>query len=300
MTPAPGPPRPAAGGDSAAGCMIALGLVFLLAIAAVGGGVAWMLAREKARAKEAARAEAMRRAAEELAAAADAGAALGPSPFAWDAGAPSFPLAFDAGLLPGTPPAVVRVPIGTSPVRGPADALVTLVEFSDFQCPFCARVEPTIDKLVADYGADLRVVWKDEPLPFHTHAEPAAELAREARAQKGDTGFWRAHDALFADQRHLEDADLVALAGTLGLDGAKVATAIATHKHKAAIDADGALVAAVGASGTPTFFVNGRKVVGAQPYSEFKRVIDEELVKARALVGSGVPKANVYDAVTSQ
>ena len=92
---------------------------------------------------------------------------------------------------------VFKVPVGTSPVLGKPGALVTIIEFSDFQCPYCSKVEPTLKGLRAKYGDKIRTVWKNEPLPFHNRAEPAAELAMEARAQKGDAGFWAAHDKMF-------------------------------------------------------------------------------------------------------
>ena len=126
-------------------------------------------------------------------------------------------------------------------MRGKATAPVTIVEFADFQCPFCGRVEPTLSRSLAHYGDKVRLVWKHNPLPFHPRAEPAAELAIEARAQKGDKGFWAAHDLLFRkecqgapgatdksdlrrrrsgtwvdNQTKLADADLLGYAKTLG------------------------------------------------------------------------------------
>jgi protein-disulfide isomerase len=93
---------------------------------------------------------------------------------------------------------VWKVPVAEDdPVKGPADALVTIVEFSDFQCPFCSRVEPTITKVMEEYKDDVRVVWKDNTLPFHQRAKPAAYLARFAYEKGGNKGFWAAHDALF-------------------------------------------------------------------------------------------------------
>ncbi len=187
-----------------------------------------------------------------------------------------------------------RVPVGSSPARGPASALVTLVEFSDFQCPFCARVEPTLRTLSAEYGDKLRVVWKNAPLPFHKRAEPAAELALAARAQKGDAGFWQVHGLLF-EAPSLEDADLSAVAQRAGLDVAAAMRAVAKHEHLAAIEADSDLADDVAADGTPHFFVNGRRLVGAQPIERFRALIDAELVRAEALERSGTPRAAIYD-----
>ena len=189
--------------------------------------------------------------------------------------------------------AVHRVLVGDSPVRGSADAPVTIVMFSDFQCPFCKRIEPTIEKISETYGGKVRIVWKHEPLPFHPRAEPAAELALEARAQQGDKGFWNAHDKLFASQPKLEDADLLKIAGELGLDLGRVRTAIRDKKYKAAIDADVELADDVQATGTPHCFINGRRLVGAQPFEKFEKVIDEELKKYDAQQGR-VPARSYY------
>ena len=119
---------------------------------------------------------------------------------------------------------VFKVPVGSSPVQGnPQRAPITIVEFSDFQCPFCSRVEPTLKQVKEKYGDKVRLVWKNEPLPFHPRAEPAAEVAMEARAEKGDKGFWDVHDRLFASQPKLEDADLEKVATDAGLSLDKVA-----------------------------------------------------------------------------
>jgi protein-disulfide isomerase len=187
------------------------------------------------------------------------------------------------------------VPVGDSPVRGKSTALVTLVMFGDFECPFCGRVTPTLDRLAAHHGDKLRFVWKNSPLTFHKRAEPAAELALEARAQKGDAAFWEAHKLLLADPKALDDAGLEGVAATMKLDVAAVKRAIASHKHAAKIEADMDLSEDLGVTGTPTFFVNGRKLVGAQPASRFEAVIGEEMAKAEALVAKGTPAAKVYE-----
>jgi len=203
----------------------------------------------------------------------------------------------DDDVKPTGPAKAYYVPVGQSPQRGPADALVTLVVFSDFQCPYCKRVEPTLTALRIRYGDRLRIVWKDEPLPFHPRAVPAAMLAREARAQKGDSGFWAMHDELFERQPKLDDADLEAAAAKIGLNAKNAMAAIAAKKHKAGIDKDMELADDVQASGTPHFFVNGKRMVGAQPQDKFEKVIDEELQAAQAMVGKGTPKAKVYDTI---
>jgi len=191
-----------------------------------------------------------------------------------------------------------KVPVGTSPALGPSTALVTIVEFSDFQCPYCKKVEPTLQQVRAAYGNDVRIVFKHEPLPFHPRAEPAAEVALEALAEKGNAGFWAAHDALFASQPALDDPDLEKVATDLKLDLAKVRSAIATHKYKRALDDDADVADDFKASGTPHFFINGQRLVGAQPLAKFKQIIDDKLAKARALVAAGTKPESVYAEVT--
>jgi protein-disulfide isomerase len=192
---------------------------------------------------------------------------------------------------------IYKMPVGKSPVSGPANALVTIVVFSDFQCPFCKRAEPTLAELDHRYPGVIRFVWKDLPLSFHKRAEPAAQLAQEARAQKGEATFWAAHDRLFESQPNLEDADLERVAGALSLDVKKALAAVRTHKYKASIDADGALADDFEVQGTPHFFINGRRLVGAQPLEKFVAVVDEQLARAKALVAKGTPPAAVYDAL---
>jgi protein-disulfide isomerase len=190
---------------------------------------------------------------------------------------------------------VFKVPVAGSPVLGPNNALVTIVEFSDFQCPYCKRTEDTLKKIRETYGDKVRFVWKHEPLPFHPRAEPAAEVTLEARAQKGDKGFWAAHDALFDSQPKLEDADLEAAAQKIGLDVGKVKDAIKTHKYKKEIDADAELGDDLQASGTPHFFINGRRLVGAQPFEKFQKIIDDEVKHAQDVLAKGVKQDKLYD-----
>jgi protein-disulfide isomerase len=197
---------------------------------------------------------------------------------------------------PAADKTIFKVPVAGSPARGPSTALVTIVEFSDFQCPYCKRVEPTLERVRATYGDRVRIVWKDQPLSFHPRAMPAAHLAREALAQKGETGFWSVHDKLFDAQPKLDDADLEAVAKKAGLDVASAMAAVKAKKHQKAIDADVELADDMQAAGTPHFFVNGRRLTGAQPFEKFQRLIDEEMVRAEGLVRSGIARSAVYDA----
>ncbi|MDB4932993.1 MAG: Periplasmic thiol disulfide interchange protein DsbA, partial [Myxococcaceae bacterium] len=197
------------------------------------------------------------------------------------------------------PAQVLRVPVAGAPSRGPSTALVTAVVFSDFQCPFCARVNVTLDALRARYGNELRVVWRHQPLPFHPDARPAAEAAAEAFAQRGNAGFWRMHDLLFAHPRELDRAHLEGYARTVGLDLGRFRSALDQHTHEAAIARDAALAAGLEATGTPHFFINGVRLVGAQPEATFARQIDAALAAARARLAArpAVTRAGLYDAL---
>ncbi len=192
---------------------------------------------------------------------------------------------------------VYKVPIGKAPARGKATALVTIIEFADYQCPFCKRVEPTLEQVRAEYGDKVRILWRDDPLPFHQRSEPAAELAREALKEGGNAAFWKAHDALFASQPKLGDDDLVDVAQTLGLDLVKVHHAIEQHAYRAQIEADADVADDFQATGTPHFFINGRRLVGAQPLERFKSIIDEEIHRAETLLASHTAPGALYDAL---
>jgi protein-disulfide isomerase len=172
---------------------------------------------------------------------------------------------------------------------------VTIVEFQDFQCPFCKRVQPTIDEIFRRYPGRVRLVFKHRPLPFHERAEPAAVLTLEARAQRGDAGFWRATELLWDKSPALEHADLMDVARRVGLNLARVETALAGDAHRAALALDSELADDVGARGTPHFFVNGRRLVGAQPVEKFVALVDAELAKADTLVKRGVAKRALYE-----
>jgi protein-disulfide isomerase len=194
---------------------------------------------------------------------------------------------------PEDPHAVYRVPLEDSPVKGPADALVTVVVSSDFQCPFCRRLLPVMAQLEQQYAGKIRFAFKHNPLAFHALALPAALAAEEARAQGGDAKFWAMHDALF-EAPALDAAALEAAAAKVGLDLAAFRRALEEERHLARVKRDQALVVGLGATGTPTSFVNGRKLVGAQPYEAFRQVVEEELAAAGKLVAGGVPAREVY------
>jgi protein-disulfide isomerase len=192
---------------------------------------------------------------------------------------------------PAADSTVLKVPLEDSPAKGSADALVTLVEFSDYQCPFCSRAHNTVVQLQKDYGNKLRVVMKQNPLSFHPRARPAA-LAAMAAGEQGK--YWEYHDKLFANAKALEDADLERYAQEVGLDMARWKRDLQSPKFATVIDRDQALAGKLGATGTPAFFINGRLLSGAQPIDRFKALIDEELAKAETLVKGGVRPSEVY------
>ena len=195
---------------------------------------------------------------------------------------------------PGRPdPAVTyKVEIGDAHARGPDTALVTLVEWSDFQCPFCGRVQTTLDQLEKNYGKKLRIVYKHNPLPFHQQALPAA-LAAEAAGRQGK--FWPMHDLLFENQRELDEKAFVRFAKKLKLDVRQFKKDMSDLDIQRKVERQQAQGNTLGARGTPAFFVNGRFLSGAQPLESFSDLIDEELSKARRLVDSGVPAEQVYE-----
>lgn len=156
------------------------------------------------------------------------------------------------------------------PARGPADATLEIVEFSDFECPFCAGAWPVLDSLLMRHPGEVRVVYRHYPLPMHPDAEPAAMASIEAARQGA---FWKYHDLLFAHQDRLADADLVGYADSLGLDAEAFARALRDRAHQNEVAADVALGRTLGVVGTPTFFVNGYRLVGVPPLWVFEEAL---------------------------
>jgi len=160
------------------------------------------------------------------------------------------------------------------PARGLATAPIQLVEFSDFECPYCKQLEPVLTRLRDTYGDRLRLVWKDFPLPIHSQARGAAEAARCA----GDQGhFWEYHDLLFANQQALTADDLKRHARMLRLDLDQFTVCIERGLHRADVTVDLEEGTRQGIEATPTVFINGRPVIGAQPFDAYEKVIEEEL-----------------------
>jgi len=162
------------------------------------------------------------------------------------------------------------------PSRGPTNAPVTIVEFSDFQCPYCGREYPVIERLMKEYDGKLRLVFRHYPLDFH----PFAQKAAEAGACAQDQGkFWELHDKMFTNQGKLAVADLKGYAKLLGMDAPKFDKCLDSGEKKALVDDDLKAGSAAGVNGTPAFFINGIFVNGAQPYEHMKQAVDRELRK---------------------
>ena len=168
----------------------------------------------------------------------------------------------------------ISVDPGSSPVRGNSTAKVTIVTFSDFQCPFCQRGASIMDDVLKEYPNDVKLVFKNLPLPFHEKAKPAARAALAAGRQGK---FWEMHDLLFKNQASFSDEYFVKLAGDLKLDVDKFKADMNSPDTEKAIADDTAQAQKLGVNGTPGFFVNGVMISGAQPLPAFKAIIDRWL-----------------------
>ena len=158
--------------------------------------------------------------------------------------------------------------------KGSKNSPVTLIEYSDYECPYCARAEATIKDVLDEYGSKIYFVYKDFPLPFHNNAQKAAEASRCALEQNK---YWEYHDALFKNQQSLDTNSLKTYAKSLGLDEAKFSECLDSNKYTEKVKQDMEEGQSKGVTGTPTFFVNGNMLVGAQPFDAFKEIIDKEL-----------------------
>lgn len=179
---------------------------------------------------------------------------------------------------PEAPEAPIVLTQGNSYAKGPENAPVTIYQFSEFQCPFCVRVEPTIDQILATYGDKVRIVFKNLPLAFHKDAPLAAEAALAAGAQGK---FWEMHKVLFANHKNLKREALTEYAKQIGLNLEQFNADLDSHKFAEQVKKEMAEGNNVGIKGTPTFVINGKKFVGAQPFESFKKEIDEALAKVK-------------------
>lgn len=170
------------------------------------------------------------------------------------------------------PTAVVSV--DGSPMRGPKDARVHIIEFADYECPYCQQVHPLLTKLGQEFDGKVALVYKDMPLPMHAQSAKAAEAARCA----GDQGkFWELHDLLFENSKHLEMAQLKEYARTLKLDGDRFDKCLDSGAQTAAVQKDFAEAQHLGLTGTPSFFINGHFFSGAVKYASLREMVEQEL-----------------------
>ncbi|MBI5393346.1 DsbA family protein [Candidatus Woesearchaeota archaeon] len=174
---------------------------------------------------------------------------------------------------------VLQVSVDDDAIKGDKNAKVTIVEFSDYQCPFCGRFfRDTLPQVEEQYvkTGKVKMVFRDFPLSFHENAQKAGEAAECAGDQDK---YWEMHDKLFQNQQKLAVSDLKQYAVDLKLDTKAFNDCLDSSKYKAEMQKDMADGSSYGVSGTPAFFINGRKLVGAQPFSAFKSIIDAELAK---------------------
>lgn len=186
---------------------------------------------------------------------------------------------------------VERVSLVGAKIKGNDKALVTIVEFSDYACPYCSKAHATVEALVQEYQGRVRLAAFEYPLPIHATAALAAKWAFAA----GEQGkYWEARDVVFNNQKNLDDAGLAALARNLGLDLERLEKDRTSQAAADHVDAGLKMGKTLGVQGTPTFFVNGVRMAGAQPAESFRMTIEEELRRAEALVATGVRPENVY------
>lgn len=168
----------------------------------------------------------------------------------------------------------VKVDVGDAPALGPTEAPVTIVEFIDYQCPFCQKAHATVETLKRKYGDKVRLVFIQNPLEIH----PDAPLAAEAALAAGEQGkFLEMHNRLLENQDHLARGDLVEHARKLGLNVAKFQATLGSGRFKPRVEANLKLAETLGVTGTPHFFINGRSIIGAKPIEQFEKIIAEEL-----------------------
>lgn len=177
------------------------------------------------------------------------------------------------------PPRLEVRALPNDPTRGPDDAPVTIIEFSDFQCPFCKQAIPTLQRIQATFGDQVRQVYRHSPLPNHPAAFAAAAAAECAHEQGR---FWPYHDLLFSNYQALDTHRLKEYARTLGLDAAKFDACVDSGKLNHAVSEDLDDAQRYGVTSTPTFFVNGRIVMGAVSYETLEQIVREELERAQS------------------
>ena len=185
----------------------------------------------------------------------------------------------EAAQPPAAPTEPVEVSIDDDPIKGDVDAPVTIIEFSEYECPYCKKyVDETLNQINEKYikTGKVKYVFRDFPLGFHQHAKPAAMAAECVRDEDGDEAYWEYHDTLFANRTALDNDNLKKYASDMGID---IADCLDNEDFAEEVEKDMADGQKYGVRGTPAFFINGRLVSGAQPFANFEKVIEEELSK---------------------
>jgi len=179
-----------------------------------------------------------------------------------------------------TQQSIIEVSIDDDSILGDPNAPVTIIEFSDYECPFCSRFYVnTLPQLKSEYidTGKVKLIYRDFPLSFHQNAQKAAEATETARELGGDEAFWKMHDKIFENQQSISEQDLIKYAGEIGLNEDKFKEILNSGKYGDEVQKDFQDGQKAGVQGTPTFFINGKPLVGAQPFEAFKQVIEGEL-----------------------
>jgi protein-disulfide isomerase len=172
-------------------------------------------------------------------------------------------------------PPVIQVSHDPTRVRGNANAPVTIIEFADFQCPFCNKIEPALNEVLAKYQGKIRLSYRDFPL---SQIHPSAKIAAEAsRCALAEGKYWQMHDAMFADQSKLDEAALIKTAAGLGMERNSFESCLKSGKYEAAVQQDFQAGSEAGVNATPTFFINGEFLSGVQSEADFAQVIERQL-----------------------
>jgi protein-disulfide isomerase len=181
---------------------------------------------------------------------------------------------------------------GDEPQIGPDDALVTIIEFADYQCPYCAQAHEPLKEAVEKFDGDVRLIYKHFPLPSHNRATPAAKLAWAAHQQDE---FWPMHAVLFEKAGDIDAA--LAVSERLGLDKGRLEQALVSEAAAQSVDDDLKAGAMIGVRGTPAFFVNGHAYRGLKNKAQWVQILENELAPARKMLEAGTPRAQIYDAL---
>ena len=182
--------------------------------------------------------------------------------------------------LPGQ--GVVQVSMDDDAFKGNENAPITMIEFSDYECPFCGRYfQQTLPQIISEYvdTGKVKIVYRDFPLGFHQNAQKAAEATEVARELGGNDKFWEMHDKIFENQQAMTVSDLKKYAREIGLNGGEFDSLLDSGKYASEVQKDLQDGQNAGVQGTPTFFINGQKLVGAQPFEAFQQIIEQELNK---------------------